>query len=132
MINRVIQTSGVGLALCGCWFCVSCKSGSSSSSSSGGSSFGGPVQMLCYTTPTAQVVRLSAVFPIKAATPTEMIEEPWAKEFRVYVGQSNGREEGTSVTCDQVASKDAEKDKADALRKQGHQVIETGWTYAGG
>jgi hypothetical protein len=88
--------------------------------------------MLCYTTPTAQVVRLSAVFPIKTVSPTILLEEPWAKDFRTYVGQSNGRQEGTSVTCDQVTSKDALKVKADALRNQGHQVIETGWTYAGG
>jgi hypothetical protein len=87
--------------------------------------------MLCYTSPNAQVVRISAVFPIKTADPTTMMEEPWAKDFRTYIGQS-GNEGGISVTCDQVTSKSAEKDKADALRKQGHQVIETNWAYAGG
>jgi hypothetical protein len=60
-----------------------------------------------------------------------MVEEPWAADFRRYLGQS-GNEGGISVTCDQVASKGAEKDKADELRKQGHQVIETNWAYAGG
>jgi len=58
-----------------------------------------------------------------------MLEEPWAKDFRTYVGQS-GNEGDISVTCTQVASKDAVKDKADELRKQGHQVVETSWTYA--
>ncbi len=88
--------------------------------------------MLCYTTPTAQVVRMSAVFRIKTATPTMMLEEPWAQQFRVYVAQSNGQEEGTSVTCDQVSSVDAEKSKVRELQAQGHRVIETGWVYAGG
>jgi hypothetical protein len=60
-----------------------------------------------------------------------MVEEPWAADFRRYIGQS-GNEGGISVTCDQVTSSSAEKDKADDLRKQGHQVVETGWTYAGG
>jgi hypothetical protein len=45
------------------------------------------------------------------------------------LGQS-GNEGAISVTCDQVTSKDAEKEKADELRKQGHTVVETGWTYA--
>jgi hypothetical protein len=131
MQNRIMRTSGLAAALCGVWFCASCKSGSSASSPGGGSSSGGPVQMLCYTSPTAQVVRISAVFPIKTADSTTMMEEPWAKDFRTYIGQS-GNEGGISVTCDQVTSKDAEKDKTDALRKQGHQVIETNWAYAGG
>ena len=87
--------------------------------------------MMCFTSPTLQVVRFSGVFPIKTVTPTQMVEEPWAKDFRRYVGQS-GNEGGINVTCSQVTSKDAEKDKADELRKQGHQVIETGWIYPGG
>jgi hypothetical protein len=87
--------------------------------------------MLCFTSPTTPVVRISAVFPIKTADPTTMVEEPWSADFRRYIGQS-GNEGGISVTCSQVSSKDAEKEKADELRKQGHQVIETGWTYAGG
>jgi hypothetical protein len=128
MQNRVMRTTCLAVALCGFWFCTSCKSASSPGEAT---SANGPVQMLCYTTPTAQVVRISAVFPIKTADPTQMMEEPWAKDFRTYLGQS-GNEGGISVTCDQVTSKNAEKDKADALRKQGHQVIETNWTYAGG
>lgn len=110
--------------------CVSCGSSQAPTASSPGTREA--VNMLCFTTPTAQVVRISAVFPIRTTTPTIMLEEPWAQEFRVYIGQSNGKQEGTSVSCAQVSSKDAEKEKADELRKQGHQVIETGWTYAGG
>jgi len=87
--------------------------------------------MLCFTSPTAQAVRISGVFPIKTTDPTTMVEEPWAKDFRRYIAQS-GNEGGISVACSQVTSKDAERDNADELRKQGHQVFETGWTYAGG
>ena len=85
--------------------------------------------MLCYSSPTTQVVRVSAVFPIKTHDPTTMVEEPWSADFRRYLGQS-GNEGAISVTCDQVTSKDAEKEKADEFRKQGHTVIETGWAYA--
>jgi hypothetical protein len=131
MQNGVIRTTSLAIALCGFCFLTSCKSASSPSSTGEGTSAGSAVQMLCYTTPNAQVVRISAVFPIKTADPTTMMEEPWAKDFRTYIGQS-GSEGGISVTCDQVTSKSAEKDKADALRKQGHQVIETNWAYAGG
>jgi hypothetical protein len=87
--------------------------------------------MLCFTSPNLPVVRISAVFPLKTHDATTMVEEPWAIDFRRYIGQS-GDEGGINVTCNQVGSKDAEKDKADELRKQGHQVVETGWTYAGG
>lgn len=125
---RVIRFSGLSLALSSAFLCVSCHSGSSSTSP-GSSAAAGPINFLCYSSPTAQVVRVSAVFPIKTHDPTTMVEEPWSADFRRYLGQS-GNEGGISVTCDQVASKDAEKEKADELRKQGHTVIETGWTYA--
>jgi hypothetical protein len=85
--------------------------------------------MLCYSSPTTQVVRISAVFPIKTHDATTMVEEPWSADFRRYLAQS-GNEGAISVTCDQVTSTDAEKEKADELRKQGHTVVETGWTYA--
>ena len=129
-MNRFIRLSGLGLALSSTLLCASCGSGPSSQSS-GTSGAKGPVEMLCFTSPTAQIVRLSAVFPIHTADPTTMLEEPWAKDFRRYIGQS-GDEGGINVTCSQVPSTDAEKAKADELRKQGHQVVETGWAYAGG
>ena len=127
-MNGIIRLSGLSLALSSAFLCVSCHSGSSSPSPSS-SAAAGPINMLCYSSPTAQVVRLSAVFPIKTHDPTTMVEEPWSADFRRYLGQS-GNEGGISVTCDQVTSKDAEKEKADELRKQGHTVVETGWTYA--
>ena len=125
-MNRIIRLSGVSLALSSAFLCASCHSGSSSPAPS---SSAGPINMLCYSSPTTQVVRLSAVFPIKTHDATTMVEEPWSADFRRYLGQS-GNEGAISVTCDQVTSKDAEKEKADELRKQGHTVVETGWTYA--
>jgi hypothetical protein len=127
-MNRIIRLSGLSLALSSAFLCVSCHSGSSSTSPSP-SADGGPINILCYSSPTAQVVRLSAVFPIKTHDPTTMVEEPWSADFRRYLGQS-GNEGGISVTCDQVTSVNAEQEKADALRKQGHTVVETGWKYA--
>ena len=125
-MNRIIRLSGASLALSSALLCVSCRSGSSSPSPS---SSAGAINILCYSSPTTQVVRISAVFPIKTHDATTMVEEPWAADFRRYLGQS-GNEGAISVTCDQVTSKDAEKEKADELRKQGHTVVETGWTYA--
>jgi hypothetical protein len=63
------------------------------------------------TSPDRPTVVISAVFPITTVTPERMLEEPWAKDFRVYVGQAGGNEMGQSVTCDQVSSKDAAKRK---------------------
>lgn len=126
-MNRFIRLSGLSLAFSFALLCVSCHSGSPASSTS--SATAGPINFLCYSSPTAQTVRISAVFPIKTHDSTTMVEEPWSADFRRYLGQS-GSEGGISVTCDQVTSKDAEKEKADELRKQGHTVIETGWTYA--
>jgi len=88
--------------------------------------------MLCFTTPERPTVVVSAVFPITTVTPERMLEEPWAQEFRRYVGQVGGNEMGVSVTCSQVSSKDAAKAKANELRKQGHDVKETNWIYVGG
>ncbi len=34
--------------------------------------------------------------------------------------------------CSQVTSSDAERSKAEELREQGHEVVETKWSYAGG
>jgi len=125
-MNRFIRLWGVCLALSTASLCVSCHSGSSSPSLS---SSAGPINMLCYSSPSTLVVRISAVFPIKTHDATTMVEEPWSADFRRYLGQS-GNEGAISVTCEQVTSKDAEKEKADELRKQGHTVVETGWTYA--
>lgn len=97
---------------------------------SGGSSHSNMVNILCYSSTDTQKVVISSVFAVKAYPPERMIEQPWAMDFRRYIGQS-GNEGGISVTCDEVSSSDAEKDKAEALRKQGHDVVETRWSYAG-
>jgi hypothetical protein len=128
MMNRFIRLATLGVVLFCIFLSLSCGSvqPSQPSRSSGAR---GPVYMLCFTSPTLQVVRLSAVFPIKTVSPTLMLEEPWAADFRRFVVQA-GNYGGVSVTCSQVTSKDAVKDKAEELRKRGHQVIETRWTYA--
>ena len=115
-------------------FCVSC--GSSQPSSAPSSSHGsGPTYVICFSNPNARVVSLSGAFPVTAATQVQALEEPWAKEFRRYLGQRNGKEDGISVTCTPVSPQNAQgelKDRADSLRKAGHEVTETGWVYAGG
>jgi hypothetical protein len=63
-----------------------------------------------------------------------MMEEPWAKDFRTYVGQS-GDAGGISVTCTQVDPSNADaaiKDKIAAWQKQGTAVKQVAWKYAGG
>ena len=125
-MNRIIQWSGVSLALSAALLCVSCRSASTSPSPSASA---GPIDILCYSSPTDPVVHISAVFPIKTHDATTMVEEPWAADFRRYLAQS-GNEGGISVTCDQVTSTDDETKKVDELRKQGHRVVETGWKYA--
>jgi hypothetical protein len=89
------------------------------------------VNMLCFTSPDSRKVVVSSVFPVKTYPPERMIEELWAQDFRRYIGQS-GNEGGINVTCSQVTSSDAAKGKAEELRKQGHEVAETKWSYAGG
>ena len=125
-MNGIIRVLGVSLVLSSAFLCVSCRSGSSSPSPS---SSAGPIEILCYSSPTEQVVHISAVFPIKTHDATTMVEEPWAADFRRYLAQS-GNEGGISVTCDQVTSTDDETKKVDELRTQGHRVVETGWKYA--
>jgi hypothetical protein len=90
--------------------------------------------MVCYTTSNAHGITVSAVFHVPPVDQVTMLEEPWAKDFRRYVGQS-GDEGGISVTCTQVDPQDPEaalKEKIDAWRKQGIQVAKTNWKYAGG
>jgi hypothetical protein len=123
------------LALSCFGLCLSCGSSQPSPQSSSGSGGSGPTYVICFSDPNARVVSLSGAFPVKPATQVQALEQPWAKDFRRYIGQRNGREEGSSVTCTPVDSKNAQgtlKDKADSLRKAGHEVTETGWVYAGG
>jgi hypothetical protein len=118
-----------GLAL----VCVACG-GSSSTTSSAPSDSRSGTYMICYTESNAHGVSVSAVFHVPPVDQVTMLEEPWAKDFRRYVGQS-GSEGGISVTCVPVDPKNPEgalKDKIDAWRKQGIQVGQTNWKYAGG
>jgi hypothetical protein len=94
-MNVIIRLSGVSLALLSALLCVACHSGSSSPSPSDSA---GAINMLCYSSPTTQIVRISAVFPIKTHDATTMVEEPWSADFRRYLGQS-GNEGGISVTA---------------------------------
>ena len=127
---RIVGTTAV---LCGLLLCVSCGSGKSSSAagSARASTHSSTLNMLCFTSADTRKVVVSSVFPVRAYPPERMLEEPWAKDFRRYIGQS-GNEGGISVTCSQVTSSDAEKNKAEELRKRGHNVVETKWSYAGG
>ena len=118
-MNRFLPLASLGLALSSTLLCVSCSSGSPGSST-------GPTYVLCSTDSSQPVVRLSGVFPLKSPNDPG---EPWAIDFRRYLAQS-GNEGGVTVTCTQVSSQSALKDKADALTKQGKRVIQTGWTYA--
>ena len=87
--------------------CVSCGSGTSSPSSSAAfaaSSTGrAGTYMICYTTSKAHGITVSSVFHVGPVDQVTMLEEPWAKAFRRYVGQSSDAG-ALSVTCTQVGS----------------------------
>jgi hypothetical protein len=90
--------------------------------------------MICYTNSNAHGITVSAVFHVPAVDQVTMLEEPWAKDFRRYVGQS-GSEGGISVSCVRVDPHDpagALNSQIDAWRKQGIPVGRTTWKYAGG
>jgi len=132
-MNRFLRLTNVVLALSCLGLCVSCGSGGSSEAPPALAPHTATF-MICFSSPEAQVVRLSAVFQVKPSDQVEVMEEPWAKDFRRYIGQS-GDAGGISVTCTPVSSKDPQgalKDKTDALTKAGHKVVATGWKYAGG
>jgi hypothetical protein len=132
-MNKYAGFSGFGIALFCVTLCASCNSSQSSShaESPAGSKRSGTADMLCLTSTDTRKIVVSSVFPVRTYPPERMIEEPWAKDFRRYIGQS-GNEGGINVTCIQVGSSDAQKIKADELRRQGHEVVETKWSYAGG
>jgi hypothetical protein len=134
-VNTYPGVAGFGIALfciALCALCASCSSKHNSAiGSSSGSSRSGTVDMFCFTSPDTRKVVVSSIFPVKTYPPERMIEEPWAKDFRRYIGQS-GNEGGINVTCSHADSSDAAQIQADKLRKQGHEVVETKWAYAGG
>jgi hypothetical protein len=132
-VNKFAGFSGLWVGVLCTALCASCSRSQSSSGSrsTGAGSHSSTVNMLCFTSSDTRKVVVSSVFPVKTYPPERMIEEPWAKDFRRYIGQS-GNAGGISVTCSQVTSSDAAKNKAEELRKQGHEVVETPWSYAGG
>jgi hypothetical protein len=113
--------------------CVACGSSSSTPSSASSNSRNG-TYMICYTSSNAHGITVSGVFHVPPVDQVTMLEEPWAKDFRRYVGQS-GDEGAISVSCTQVDPQNPEaalKDKIDVWRKQGVQVSQVNWKYAGG
>jgi hypothetical protein len=133
-MNRLLRQAAIPLALSYGMICLSCGGGSSKPSSSASSSSAGGSYMICYTQSNAHGVTVSSVFHIPPVDQVTMLEEPWAKDFRTHVAQS-GDEGAVSVTCVPVDPKNPEgalKDKIDAWRKQGIQVGQTNWKYAGG
>jgi hypothetical protein len=134
-MKRLMRQAALPLAFSFAVVCVSCGGGSSNqpSPASSASSRNG-TYMICYTTSNAHGVTVSAVFHVPPVDQVTMLEEPWAKDFRRYVGQS-GDEGAISVTCSQVDPKNPDaalKDKIDAWRKQGIPVAQVNWKYAGG
>lgn len=116
--------------------CISCSSNTANSPAALAASSPGRngAYMICYTTSQAHGITVSSVFHVPSADQVTMLEEPWAKDFRSYVGESGDRG-AISVTCAQVDPKNAEaetKAKIDAWRKQGIQVVQVNWKYAGG
>ena len=120
-MKRLMRQAALILTFSSVLACISCGSSSSSQSPSASSSSSSGTYMICYTTSSAHGVTVSAVFHLPHVDQVTMLEEPWAKDFRRYVGQS-GDEGGISVTCTQVDPKNPEgalKEKIDAWRKQG-------------
>ena len=133
-MTRLLRQSALPLAFSFALACVSCGGSSSSQPSSASSKSRGGTYMICYTESNAHGISVSAVFHVPPDDQVTMLEEPWAKDFRRYVGQS-GSEGGISVACVPVDPKNPDaalKDKIEAWRKQGIPVGQTNWKYAGG
>ncbi len=126
----VLRTAAVAVSCLAA--CAACGHGTPSGASGAGAGrHAATVNMLCFTSPDSRKVVVSAVFPVRPYPPERMIEQPWAQDFRRYIGQS-GNAGGISVTCLEASAGDAAKVKAAQLRSQGHEVVETQWSYAGG
>jgi hypothetical protein len=116
--------------------CASCRSNTDSPPAAFAASSTGRngTYMICYTQSNAHGITVSSVFHVPPVDQVTMLEEPWAKDFRRYVGQS-GDAGALSVTCTQVDPKNPDaalKDKIDSWRKQGVHVVQVSWKYAGG
>jgi hypothetical protein len=133
-MNRLMRHAALLLTFSFVLVWISCGSGSSSQSSSAASFSSGGTYMICYATSSAHGITVSSVFHVPPADQVTMLEEPWAKDFRRYIGQS-GDEGGISVACPLVDPKNPDgalKEKIDAWQKQGIQVKQINWKYAGG
>ena len=131
-MNRLLRQFALPLMFLGAFICSGCH-GSSSATSSASSGAANGTYMICYATSSAHGIKVSSVFHVPPVDQVTMLEEPWAKEFRTYVGQS-GDEGGISVTCTQVDPKNPDaalKDQIDAWKKQGTAVTQVNWKYAG-
>lgn len=114
--------------------CVSCGGNSSTQPPSASSASANGTYMICYTGSNAHGVTVSSVFHVPPVDQVTMLEEPWAKDFRRYIGQS-GDEGSISVSCAPVDPKNPDaalKDKIAAWQKQGVPVKQVNWKYAGG
>ena len=132
-MTRLVRQAALPLAFSLALVCVACGSSSSTPSSASSNSRNG-TYMICYTESNAHGVTVSGVFHVPPVDQVTMLEEPWAKDFRRYVGQS-GDEGAISVSCVPVDPKNPDsalKDKIDAWRKQGVPVNQVNWKYAGG
>lgn len=132
-MNKLLRQSALPLMFLVALVCAGCH-GSSSPTSSASSGASSGTYMYCYTTSSAHGITVSSVFHIPPVDQVTMLEEPWAKDFRTFIGQS-GDEGGISPTCTQVDPKNPEaalKDQIDAWQKQGTPVKQVSWKYAGG
>jgi hypothetical protein len=138
-MKNLMAQAALPLALCFVLLCISCGGGGSSSSSSQPYSPSpadkrNGTYMVCYTQSPSHGINVSRVFHVPPVDQVTMLEEPWAKDFRRYIGQS-GDEGAISVSCVPVDPKNPDaalKDKIEAWRKQGIQVGQNNWKYAGG
>ena len=131
-MNRRLRQFALPLIFLGALVGAGCHSSSSApSSASSGASNG--TYMFCYATSSAHGIKVTSVFHVPPVDQVTMLEEPWAKDFRTFIGQS-GDEGGISVTCPQVDPKNPEaaiKNQIDAWQKQGTAVTQVSWKYAG-
>lgn len=132
-MKRLFERAAFPLAISSALVCVGCRSDSTASSPASSGSAAG-TYMFCYTNSPSHGVTVSAVFRLPSVDQVTMLEEPWAKDFRRYVGES-GDAGAISVACDQVDPRNSDtavKAKIDAWRKQGTPVAQVNWKYAGG
>ena len=90
IVNKYPNFSGFGITLFCIALCASCNLSQSSSHAGGtsGSKHSGTVDMLCFSSAESRKIVVSNVFPVRTYPPERMIEEPWAKDFRRYIGPS--------------------------------------------